>query len=101
MKLQIWWIPQVPMKSFNVPVSSIKEARLVLDTLAMYDLFQYENKVKSDYTNAGGLQYWDEEEKEWLDWYDEETGDDFDKYCINKGMNWDIANKIRQANAER
>jgi hypothetical protein len=98
MKLRVWWIPQVPMKSFHVPVSSFREARLVLDTLAMYDLFQYKNKVKPDYANAGGLQIFDEEEKDWVDWCDEETGDGFDEYCANKGTGWNIANKIRKIN---
>lgn len=32
--LRAWHIPQVPMKSFHVTVKSIREARLILDTLA-------------------------------------------------------------------
>ncbi|KKL92993.1 hypothetical protein LCGC14_1879130 [marine sediment metagenome] len=44
------------MKPFHVPVSTIKEAKLILNTLAQYDLFQFHNKVKPDYANAGGLE---------------------------------------------
>jgi hypothetical protein len=82
-KLRVWWIPQIPGKPFYVPVNSLEEAKLVLDTLAAYDLFQLKNNIKPDYANAGGLQEWEEEGKEWVDWYDEEASDDFDEYCEN------------------
>lgn len=76
--LQVWWIPQVPMKTFNVEVKTLEEAHLLLDVLAKYDEFQFKNKVKPDYSNTGGLQIF--EEGEWSDWYEEETGDDFNDY---------------------
>ncbi len=72
MKLRIWHIPQVPMKAFHVEVSNIDEAWKILNTLWNYDLFQYENKVKPDYCNMSGLEYFDEEEKDWLGWEDED-----------------------------
>lgn len=75
-QLRVWWIPQVPGKPFTVDVSNIREAKLLLNTLANYDIFQYENRIKPDYCNAGGLQTWDGEE--WTDWYDEE-GNDIDE----------------------
>ena len=76
-QLRVWHIPQVPMKQgFYVPVDSIKDAKLVLDTLARYDLFQYAFKIKPDYTNAAGLEVYDG--TEWFEWYDEE-GNDIDK----------------------
>jgi hypothetical protein len=85
--LRVWWIPQVPMKPFYVPVRTLREAALVLDTLSNYDAFQYENLVKGDYSNAGGLQRYDaadiqddDPETGWTDWYDDETGADFDDY---------------------
>jgi len=71
--LQVWWIPQVPMKSFTVPVSSVAEGVKVMDLLAAYDIFQFENNVKPDYCNAGGLNVF--EEGEWVDWYDEASGE--------------------------
>jgi len=77
--LQVWWVPQVPMKAFTVPVKSLREAKLTLDTLARYDIFQFENKVKPDFSNAGGLNVF--EDGEWVDWHHPETGDDFDAYC--------------------
>jgi len=71
-KLRIWWIPQVPGQPFHRDIKNIREAVLLLDTLAKYDQFQLDNNIKPDYANAGGLQEWDEAEQEWLDWNDDE-----------------------------
>jgi len=71
-KLRIWWIPQVPMNAFNWEVNSPLEGKKMLDMLAQYDIFQFENKVKPDYSNAGGLQEFNEEAEEWWDYEDEE-----------------------------
>lgn len=65
-ELRVWWIPQVPMDAFHVPVESIKEAWKILSVLANYDLFQFENNIKPDYCNAGGLQVM--EDGEWVEW---------------------------------
>ena len=78
MKLRVWWIPQVPMKPFFVSVESIKEARKILDTLAKYDLFQLENKIKPNYTNAGSLEVYDETTKKWVEWICDICGEDID-----------------------
>ena len=68
-KLRVWHIPQL---GYNVvmyiPVATPEEGKRVIDILACYDLFQFENKIKPDYSNASGLQIFDNEEKEWLDW---------------------------------
>jgi hypothetical protein len=87
--LKVWWIPQVPMKSFDVTVASVEEGAKILEVLANYDLFQLENNIKPDYCNAGGLAEWTEDDGEgkpgWVDWYDEETGtDDPDEYLETK-----------------
>jgi len=77
--LRVWWMPQVPMSTpFFVNVKELSEANLVLDTLAYYDLFQLENNIKPDYSNAGGLEIF--EEGEWIDWYDKKDGFGFDEY---------------------
>ena len=80
--LRVWWIPQVPMNPFYVSVKNIQEAKLLLNALAEYDLFQLKNNVKPDYCNAGGLQVF--EDGEWLDWYDPETGDSIDDILKEK-----------------
>lgn len=37
--LKIWWIPQIPMKSFEVEVDSVEQAIKILKVLADYDIF--------------------------------------------------------------
>ena len=80
-RLRVWWIPQIGIKkTFYVKVNSVFEGKKLLDVLACYDLFQLENNVKPDYCNTGGLQCFDEDEQEWMDWYSED-GEDLDVYC--------------------
>lgn len=73
--LKVWWIPQVPMKAFEVEVSSVEEGAKLLNVLADYDAFQFENNIKPDYCNVGGIVMLDEDD-DWVDWCDEETGED-------------------------
>jgi hypothetical protein len=87
--LRVWWIPQIPGKSFKVPVKDIVEGVKVLDVLASYDLFQLANNIKGDYCNAGGLQVFVDDafgngNPDWCDWYDEETGEDNPKKYLEK-----------------
>jgi hypothetical protein len=82
-KLRVWWIPQVPMEAFYIPVESPEEGQKVMNILATYDCFQYNHNVKPDYANAGGLQYFNEESNEWEDWCFEDDNsyyDDLDEY---------------------
>jgi len=74
--LMVYWIPQIgaDIPRFDTPVDSIEAGWLLIDTLAMYDLFQYENRIKPDYANAGGLLVF--EGGEWLEWEHPETGID-------------------------
>lgn len=79
--LKVWWIPQIGMRGmFEVPVSSVEEGVKIMTTLAQYDLFQFENRIKPDYANVGGLMRYDADPRgnasEWCDWYDEESGED-------------------------
>ena len=68
--LRVWWIPRVHMKAFYVDVTTLSAARLVLDTLARYDIVQLENNIKPDYSNVGGLLVYDSIEQSWVDWHD-------------------------------
>ena len=64
--VKVWWIPQVPMKAFEYYVPDVRTGLLLLDALALYDLFQYDNRIKPDYANVGGVAYKDEN-GEWTD----------------------------------
>ena len=79
-KLRVWWKPQIPMnKSFYVDVKTPEEAKKILDTLAEYDLFQLAENIKPDFSNAGGLEEYD---NGWNEWYSEE-GEDIDEVKFN------------------
>jgi hypothetical protein len=80
-QLRVWWVPQVPMGPFYKEVPNLITARLLLDTLAAYDSFQYETSIKPDYANAGGLEEFDGEQ--WFEWYDDD-GFDIDEYSIDE-----------------
>lgn len=93
-KLRVWWIPQIPMDTpFYIPVKSPEEAKKVMDILAFYDMFQYENKIKPDYCNVGGLEMFDEETGEWIDWFYETEStyyDNIDEYCEEKDKDGEL-----------
>lgn len=83
--LRVWWVPQMPMTAFMVSVKNEHEADLILRTLAHYDEFQYENSIKPDYANEGGLEIF--EDGDWVTWHKEVQApdgvyswDDFDEY---------------------
>jgi hypothetical protein len=71
--LRVWWIPQVPGQPFRVPVADISQAKFLLTTLANYDLFQFEQRIKGDYANIGGLEVF--EDGEWFEWNNEDGED--------------------------
>jgi len=65
-EFRVWWIPQIGQAptlykikmletTFYVPVKSIEEGKKICEVLAHYDLFQYENRIKPDYANTGGI----------------------------------------------
>lgn len=67
----MWWIPQVPGEAFEVPVNTVEQGAILINTLAEYDAFQLINNVKPDYCNSGGLMQFDGDE--WEDWQCPET----------------------------
>ena len=79
-KLRVSHFPQIPCKPFTVDVESPQEAKKIMDILADYDQFQLDNRIKPDYANMSVFEYWDEEEQDWLNWYDEDTGLELDEY---------------------
>jgi hypothetical protein len=80
-KLKVYHIPQLGHnQSFEVEVKDEYEANLLINTLAAQHLWLYNNKYIPDYSNILGVLQWNEEEKDWEDYYDEETGLNFEEY---------------------
>ena len=71
-QFRIYWNPQVgsDIPFFYRNVDSPKAAKVLLDTLADYDLYQLKNKIKPDFSNMGGLEVF--EDGEWSDWVNED-----------------------------
>ena len=68
--LRVWHIPQIPGQPFVVPVSSFADGERVMDILAAYDLFQYENRIKPDYANASGIERYEDDPDDGFGWFD-------------------------------
>lgn len=76
------------MEAFYVDVDSKEQGEFICKVLADYDAFQFENDVKPDYCNAGGVRFnfppiteeewWDtpEDDEEWADILQECGGSD-------------------------
>jgi len=82
----VWWIPQVPMSPFKVLVSSLVQAKTIIESFAQYDKFQLENNIKPDYCNAGGVMVM--EDGEWTDFWTED-GEEFDSLSMYDCMRLD------------
>lgn len=84
--LRVWHIPQVPMAAFHVEVASLEQAELVITTLARYDLFQLNQGVKPDYSNASGLEVYDAtgavdgNGAGWVEWHHPDTGSEIGEW---------------------
>lgn len=80
---RVWWIPQIGAGCpvFHVSVESPEQAMLLMKALADYDLFQFRNRIKPDYSNAGGFDVF--EDGEWSTWYDDD-GRDIDELMNEK-----------------
>lgn len=72
-KYRVAHFPQVPCKAFHVEVESVEQGLFLMETLWEYDMFQFKNKIKPDYSNATCFQVF--EGDEWVDWYNEEGED--------------------------
>lgn len=66
-QMRVTWIPQVGCDAeMVIPVKDVFEGVKIMQVLANYDLFQYENRIKPDYSNMGFLEVY--EDGEWCDW---------------------------------
>ena len=82
-KLRIAYIPQVPMQPFTFEVASVEEAARIADALVKFSAFEYEHRVKPDYSDALDLEAF--MDGEWVTWYSLD-GEDFDDYREAHGL---------------
>lgn len=66
-------------KSYRKEVSSVEEARIMIDAISSFVNAKVDEGVFPDHCSTAGLEEYDEEEKDWVTWYDEE-GRDFDEH---------------------
>jgi Superinfection exclusion gene product 17 len=83
-QLRVWWVPQIPGKAFRYPVETLVQAKTLLDCLAQYDKFLLDNNHRVNYANTGGLEVWDEEEQDWLDWCDSVYYESIDAFELDQ-----------------
>ena len=76
--LRVYHFPQIPGVAFYVPVQDVDDAVKIMSTLAIYDQFQFQHRIKPDYSNAAGLEVF--EDGEWCEWYGE-AGEDIREYA--------------------
>lgn len=87
MKMRVWHIPQVPGKPFKVEIEEddiekcIEKAKMVLDVLAIYDQFEFQNKIKPDFSNAQGVEIF--EDGKWVDFHYGDDNQTFEDYCYS------------------
>jgi len=80
--LMVWWIPRVPSKSFFFPVANIREAGQIFTCLTFYDQLLLDDNSEPDYSNAGGVIFFDADGV-WCNWCDAETGGTIDEAPID------------------
>lgn len=76
-KLRVSHYPQVPCKPFIIEVKDEEQAAIVVKTMALQHLFLYDNNFIPDYCNAILVEMF--EDGEWVDYYNEEEGMDWDE----------------------
>lgn len=78
--LKVWYVPQVPMQPYEriLPHHDGDEekelalAAILLDTIISFSSFEFENRVKPDYSDMGGIERWEGDGEGGRDWYEVE-----------------------------
>ena len=78
MKLRIYYII-LGTETYYKEVHTPEEAKIMIDAIADFVNFKVDEGIFPEHCSAAGLEYYDEEEKEWFTWYDED-GYDFDEH---------------------
>ena len=76
--LKVWYIPQVPMQPFERTIRhregteerELALAVILLDTITSFSIFEFENRIKPDYSDVGGISRWEDDGTGSYDWFD-------------------------------
>lgn len=71
-RYKVWYIPQIPGKAFEREVDSLPTAVLLINAIIDFSIFEFENRVKPDYSDAAGISRWEEDGEGGHDWFDVE-----------------------------
>ena len=66
-------------ETYYKEVKSPEEAKIVIDAISSFVNAKVDEGVFPDHCSTAGLEVWDEDEQDWLTWYDED-GLDFDEH---------------------
>lgn len=80
-KLQVRHYAQLPCRAFAVNVKDEIEARKVELALANQHLFLYNEGIIGDYCNSICVVMWDENDEEWIDYWNEEEQMEWDEFA--------------------
>ncbi len=80
-KLEVWHYPNIPCIPFRVSVKDEEEAYKIEQTLANQHLWLFKSRFIPDYANAIEVVMWDEEEKDWLSYWNEEEMMEWKEFC--------------------
>ncbi|OZB79885.1 hypothetical protein [Microbacterium sp. 13-71-7] len=69
-RFRIWYVPQVPMKAFTREFDDLDAAKMVLNAVIDFSIFEFENDVKPDYSDAAGISRWESDGDGGFDWFD-------------------------------
>lgn len=69
-KLRVWYTI-LGTDPYYQEVKTPEEAKLVIDSIARFLNTKIAEGVFSDHCSTAGLEEWDEEERGWFEWYDE------------------------------
>lgn len=90
-KMRVWWMHAVPGPIFYTEVFTLVQAKLLLKTLADYDLYLERVGLVGKHGNAGGLEVHDG--KEWCEW-ESPTGDSIDDMQFEVVRNGEVTGWI-------
>lgn len=73
--LRVYYIPQVPGTPYRHSVPDLATAVIVKTALEQLSLFEYTNRIKPDYSDASGIERYEEDGDGGLDWFDVDPDD--------------------------